>query len=214
MLVTAGGTEEPIDPIRCVTNLSSGKQGLAVARAAMVAGAEVTLIATRSVPPSPYGIKRIVANSAADVHAAVLEELSNANILVMVAAVADYRPDKPEQKKIKKTSSELVLKLIRTVDVLGDVGARRTQFPALNCVVGFAAETENLLENALSKLHEKRLDMVVANDVSRTDIGMGADQNKVTIVTRVDQPRVYPVLSKIEVGNVVVSQIRSFLGRA
>ncbi|MCS6948394.1 MAG: bifunctional phosphopantothenoylcysteine decarboxylase/phosphopantothenate--cysteine ligase CoaBC [Steroidobacteraceae bacterium] len=162
VLLTAGPTRERIDPVRFVSNRSSGKMGFAVAAAAAAAGAEVTLVAGPVVLPTPAGVRRIDVESAAGMLQAVEAEIGAAQIFIATAAVADYRPKHPAAQKIKKTAAQLVLELERTADILATVAAR----PNRPFVVGFAAETEQLEQHAAAKLEEKNLDMIAANDVS------------------------------------------------
>jgi phosphopantothenoylcysteine decarboxylase/phosphopantothenate--cysteine ligase len=176
VLVTAGPTREPIDPVRFVSNRSSGKMGFAVARAAAEAGAEVTLIAGPVTLPTPAGVARIDVETAAQMHEAALARVASAHIYVGAAAVSDYRPDVVAEQKIKKSSDTLNLSLVRCPDVLADVAAL-DQAPF---TVGFAAETEKLEAHALEKLHRKHLDMIVANVVGG-GLGFDRDDNSATV---------------------------------
>jgi phosphopantothenoylcysteine decarboxylase / phosphopantothenate---cysteine ligase len=161
VLLTAGPTREKIDPVRFISNRSSGKMGFAVAQAAQEAGAEVTLVSGPVALPTPHGIKRINVESAAEMLLAVTAEVGSADIFISTAAVADYRPATPASQKIKKSSDQLDLQMQRTVDIVSNVAAQsRRPF-----VVGFAAETEAVEANALGKLQKKNLDMIVANEV-------------------------------------------------
>ncbi|HEY9857014.1 MAG TPA: bifunctional phosphopantothenoylcysteine decarboxylase/phosphopantothenate--cysteine ligase CoaBC [Stenomitos sp.] len=178
VLVTAGGTREPIDPVRYIGNRSSGKMGHALAEAAAARGAEVTLVTSASLP-IPAGVEGVRVQTAAEMEAAVSGRFGAADVLVMAAAVADYRPVQAADRKIKKGQGPMVLELERTVDVLASLAPhkRADQF-----VVGFAAETNDVLGYAEGKLQKKGLDLIVANDVSRADIGFEADQNAVTVL--------------------------------
>jgi phosphopantothenoylcysteine decarboxylase/phosphopantothenate--cysteine ligase len=178
-LMTAGPTREPIDPVRYISNNSSGKMGFALADAAARAGAEVTLVSGPVHLPTPRGVQRIDVTSAAEMHDAVLQRARDCDIFIACAAVADYRPVERAQQKIKKSAADIELHLIRNPDILADVAALSPR----PFTVGFAAETENLLEHARAKLERKRLDLIVANDVTRRDIGFDSDFNEVSIVS-------------------------------
>lgn len=180
VVVTAGPTSEPLDPVRTITNRSSGKMGYALAAAAYRRGAAVTLISgpTRLAPPA--GVEVVPVETAADMRRAVLERCEKATVLIMAAAVADFRPASARPGKIKKGATPLTVELIPTEDILAAVTERRWDL----FVVGFAAETEHAIERASEKLKAKRLDVIVANDVSVPGIGFGADQNEVTLIDR------------------------------
>jgi phosphopantothenoylcysteine decarboxylase/phosphopantothenate--cysteine ligase len=179
-VVTAGGTREPIDPVRYIGNRSSGKMGNELAAAALSEGAEVTLI-TAAVPPAGQtGLEVVGVETAAEMHAAVHAALPGARVLIMAAAVADWRPRDFAPHKLKKGAETLSIELVPTVDILRAL--RDDEVAQGVYVVGFAAETEHVLDNARAKLDAKHLDLVVVNDVSREGIGMGADDNEVTII--------------------------------
>jgi phosphopantothenoylcysteine decarboxylase/phosphopantothenate--cysteine ligase len=179
VLVSAGPTAEPIDPVRVITNRSSGKMGFAVAEAAARRGAEVILVAGPASLPTPHGVQRIDAETAAEMREAVLGALERATIVVLAAAVADYAPARAEDKKLKREKADsLTLELVRNPDILAEVVRLR----GARTVVGFAAETDHLLENARGKLARKGCDLIVANDVSRSDIGFDVDRNEVVIL--------------------------------
>jgi phosphopantothenoylcysteine decarboxylase / phosphopantothenate---cysteine ligase len=181
-VITAGGTREPIDPVRYIGNRSSGKMGNALAAAALAGGAEVTLVTAGIVPPAQPGMTVWVVETADAMYAAVRETLAGARVLIMAAAVADWRPSEAATHKLKKGAATLTLELIPTVDILS---ALRDDAAAAGVFrVGFAAETDNVIDNARAKLDAKHLDLVIANDVSREGIGMGADHNEVTIIGR------------------------------
>jgi phosphopantothenoylcysteine decarboxylase/phosphopantothenate--cysteine ligase len=187
VVVTAGGTREPLDPVRFLTNKSTGKQGYAVAQAAIDAGAKVILISTladSTVLPTPIGATVITVESAAQMLEVVLAQSATADALVMAAAVADYRPETYSDQKIKKHDSALGLSLARTTDILYTVGQRRRETGFPRVLVGFAAETEDLLENAQGKLERKNADLIVANDVSLQGAGFAEDTNIVTLLHR------------------------------
>jgi phosphopantothenoylcysteine decarboxylase / phosphopantothenate---cysteine ligase len=179
VLITAGPTAEPIDPVRVLTNRSSGKMGFALAQEAVERGAEVVLVAGPVSLPTPHGAQRIDVQTALEMHDAVLEALPRATIVIAAAAVADYRAARAEPSKIKRRDrAELELALVRNPDVSLAVAERKGG----RTLVGFAAETEALLENAREKLARKGYDLIVANDVSRSEIGFDADSNEVLIV--------------------------------
>ncbi len=204
--VTAGGTQEPLDPVRCLTNRSSGKMGYALAEAARDMGAQVTLISAPTALPPVHGAEMIAVRTAQEMHAAVMERLPETDVLIMAAAVADYRPAQVAEQKIKKGEGGLLLALERTVDILAAVAeARAGGRPGL--VVGFAAETENLLANAQEKLRRKKLDLIVANDVSASDSGFGADTNRVVLLTPDGRQEALPLMSKFEVAEEVLRRV-------
>jgi len=179
ILITAGGTKEQIDPVRYIGNRSSGKMGVALADAAYEFGAEVTLISTFK-PEKPYRI--ISVQSAQQMLDEVIRETPSSDMLVMTAAVADFRAKEPAENKLKKNeNAEMTLELVKNPDILMEVS--KIKQPS-QIIVGFCAETENLVENALSKLERKNLDFIVANDVSRPDIGFESDYNAVTIIDK------------------------------
>jgi phosphopantothenoylcysteine decarboxylase / phosphopantothenate---cysteine ligase len=199
VLVTAGGTREPIDPVRFISNRSSGKMGYAIAGAARDRGATVTLVTTVDLEP-PYGARVVPVERAVEMRAAVLGAMGETDVLVMAAAVADYEPSERAEQKIKKDGQRLSIDLAPTPDILADVAAARDGSAGL-IVVGFAAETERLLENARGKLERKRLDLLVANDVSLTDSGFGSDYNTVTLLHRDGRQIDLPRLTKVEVAH-------------
>lgn len=206
VVVTAGGTREPIDPVRYLGNRSSGKMGNALARAAASAGAEVTLITTVAPPPDTPALQVVRVETAAAMGEAVRRALPGTTVLLMAAAVADYRPTTVSPRKMKKGAATWMLELEPTVDILASL--RDAPERAGVFVVGFAAETSDLLENARAKLHGKGLDLIVLNDVSRSDIAMGSDLNEVTIVDRSGVVEVVPRAPKDEVANAVLRVIR------
>ena len=177
-LITAGGTREPIDPVRFISNRSSGKQGYALAKAAKIRGADVTLITTME-SEAPSGVQILCAETASEMQTAVMAESSNADVIIMAAAVADYRPSEIAEQKIKKTETITTIDLEPTHDILVDLGTEKKPDQTL---VGFAAETQNLEENATGKLKRKKLDLIVANNVSLPGVGFAHDTNEVTII--------------------------------
>ena len=176
-LITAGPTQEPLDPVRYLSNRSSGQMGYALAEAAVAAGHVVTLISGRVNLPPPAKVELVSAVTSDEMHAAVHENIAGTDVLVMCAAVADYKPAKFSPHKIKKSGEPLLLELVPTRDILASLPRERNFL-----VVGFAAETNDLENNARKKLHDKHLDLIVANDVSRSDIGMETAENEVTIL--------------------------------
>jgi phosphopantothenoylcysteine decarboxylase/phosphopantothenate--cysteine ligase len=179
-VVTAGPTREPIDPVRYLSNRSSGKMGYAIAQAARDAGHEVVLISGPVSLKAPVGAQLVSVNTSDEMHDAVQRHALRCDVLVMCAAVADYKAAKPATRKIKKQSAPLVLELIPTRDILASLGQGDRKF----LLVGFAAETDDLEKNAQNKLRHKNCDMIVANDVSGSNSGMEADENEVTIFFR------------------------------
>ncbi len=179
VMVTAGPTFEAIDPVRGLTNTSSGKMGYAVAAAAHAAGARVTLVSGPVMLPAPAGVKTLAVTSATDMQQTVLKYIDEQEIFIGVAAVADYRPKQTAPQKLKKNASTLTLELIRNPDILASVAALE-QAPF---TVGFAAETEELLAHAKQKLKNKGIDMIAANQVGRPGTGIGADENALTLIT-------------------------------
>jgi phosphopantothenoylcysteine decarboxylase / phosphopantothenate---cysteine ligase len=179
-VVTAGPTREPIDPVRFLSNRSSGKMGYAIAGAALEAGHGVKLISGPVDLHAPENAQTILINSSDEMFDAVRDAVRDCDVLVMCAAVADYKPEKYSKQKLKKTSTALSLDLTPTRDILESIANQDRSF----LVVGFAAETENIAANAEKKLREKNCDMIVANDVSSSDYGMESAQNEVTIFFR------------------------------
>lgn len=178
IVVTAGGTQEPLDPVRYLTNRSSGKMGYAIAEAAQVAGADVTLISANAALPTPSNVKLVRVQTAAELLTSVQQNFATADILIMAAAVADYRPKTVATQKIKKTANNetMTLQLVRNPDILKTVAASKEPNQV---IVGFAAETNDLLANATKKIAAKKLDLIVANDVSNHQIGFNSENNQV-----------------------------------
>lgn len=193
LLITVGATREAIDPVRFISNRSSGRMGFAIAEAAQKRGAEVTVVAGVTTVNPPQGVRLIRAISAEEMALTVAQESTGATVFIGAAAIADYRPAQVVARKIKKTHDSLTLTLERTVDVLAQVAASRSNGML---VVGFAAETENLIENARKKLSEKKLDAIVANDVTREGAGFDSATNAVTILTRNGEPLELETMSK------------------
>jgi phosphopantothenoylcysteine decarboxylase/phosphopantothenate--cysteine ligase len=202
IVVTAGPTREAIDPVRFVSNRSSGKMGYALAAAAARRGARVILISGPVDLPVPFGVERIAVETSAQMRDAVLESRSGAEAVFMAAAVSDYVP-RFSSAKIKKTGGELSLSLEEGPDILSELGRERRE----RLLIGFAAETEELLANARSKLERKRVDFIVANDVSRPDIGMDSDDNAVTILAGTGESWEVPKASKAEIAEQILDRV-------
>ena len=207
VVVTAGGTREAIDPVRYIGNRSSGRQGHALAAEAAAQGADVVLVTTSSLP-TPAGVTRIDVESAAEMHDAVLARSSAADIVIMAAAVADFRPADIADQKLKKADGAPAVSLEPTIDILAALGADK---PARQVLVGFAAETENLMENARGKLERKGADLLVANDVSAPGVGFAHSTNAVTIFGSDGSVRDVPLSDKSAVARIVLDEARSRL---
>jgi len=206
-LITVGATREEIDPVRFISNRSSGRMGFALAEAACKRGGEVTVVAGITVVDPPAGVKVVRALSADEMDQAVAQETQNASVFIGAAAISDYRPAHRAEQKIKKLEESVTLTLERTPDVLANVAASRTNGML---VVGFAAETENVIDNAREKLRNKNLDAIVANDVTRSDSGFDTSTNAITIITaRNSEPVELPALSKSEAANRILDVIVS-----
>jgi phosphopantothenoylcysteine decarboxylase/phosphopantothenate--cysteine ligase len=209
-MVTAGGTHEPIDPVRVIANRSSGRQGFALAQAALDRGASVTLITGPSTLPTPVGAERIDVTTAAEMQQAVLSRLEAADVLLMAAAVADFRAD-PSAQKIKRAKGELTLSLRPTEDILGLVAQRRKKGSRPRAVVGFAAESQDLLANARLKARDKGLDLIVANDILAPDAGFAVDTNRVTLIDSSGSVQELPLMTKVEVAEIVLDRVATLL---
>jgi len=213
VVVTAGGTQESIDPVRFIANHSSGKQGYALAQAALDKGAEVTLISTPVALPAPTGVIRVQVTSALEMESAVLEACQEADVLLMAAAVADFRPVQAASQKIKKRSGLSSLELEHTADILSTVSEQRLRTHHPEIVVGFAAETQDLITNAEQKRKSKHLDLIVANDVSTPGSGFGSESNQVTFIQSDGQNVPLPLMSKEEVADRVIDEVIFLLTR-
>ena len=211
VVVTAGPTRELVDPVRFLSNPSSGRQGFALAQAALDRGATVTLITGPTSLPTPIGAERVDVKSAEEMRDATLAACTQADLLLMAAAVADYGPASVAPHKIKKATTDLTLRLTRTPDILSAVAARRAETGLPHVVVGFAAETQNLLENARAKLSAKNLDLIVANDVTMPDAGFGAATNQVALIQRDGSVESLPMMSKVAVAEAVLGQAARLL---
>ncbi len=204
IMVTAGGTQEPIDPVRHIGNRSSGKMGYALAEAARDRGAEVKLITAPVSSPEPAGVEIIRVRTAAEMKKAVTGAVAEADALIMAAAVADYQPKESVPGKIKKDRSKLTLELVRTPDILASATGTFLK-------IGFAAESEDVVANARNKLEQKDLDLIVANDITRTDSGFDADTNRVTLIDRNGKIEELPLLSKREVAEKILDRVAGML---
>jgi phosphopantothenoylcysteine decarboxylase/phosphopantothenate--cysteine ligase len=215
VVVSAGGTREAIDPVRYVTNRSSGKQGYALAQAALDAGAdEVVLVSAADTFPVPVGATYIGVDSAESMRDAVSRQCVDADLLIMSAAVADFRPDSIAPQKIKKTGdseSGMTLNMTRTTDILLEIKSQREQSGYPKLVVGFAAESENLLANAQSKLERKGLDLLVANDISANDAGFHSDDNRVIILDARGGRQPLELASKAAVSEIIIDRAAALL---
>ena len=203
LLVTAGPTMEKIDPVRYISNHSTGKMGYAIARAAMLRGAEVTLVSGKTDIMPPMGVHMINIVSAADMAKAVKEQADPQDIIIKAAAVADYRPKHTADEKIKKKDDDMSIELERTEDILAYLGTHKKDHQFL---CGFSMETENMIENSRHKLEKKNLDMIVANNLKQSGAGFGTDTNIVTVLTKNDTVQL-PIMSKDEVANKLLDYI-------
>jgi len=200
LVVTAGGTQEPIDPARHISNPSSGKMGYAIAEAARDRGAEVKLVTAPVSLPQPAGVEVIPVKTTLEMQKAVAKAVTKADALIMAAAVTDYQPKATAKDKIKKDKPDLKLELVRTPDILAEVKGRFIR-------VGFAAESNDIVANAKKKLAGKKLDMIVANDITAADSGFGVDTNKVIIIDKKGKVAKLPLMSKHEVADKILDRV-------
>ena len=207
IVVTAGGTQEPVDPVRYISNRSSGKMGYALAEAARDRGAKVTLVTAPTPLPDPVGVEVVKVGTAQEMFQAVENVTPRADALIMAAAIADYRPKSMAKEKIKKGDAGLTLELELTPDILATVRGNFIK-------VGFAAESSNLVENAKQKLQQKGLDLIVANDITASDSGFGADTNKVTIIAREGKVDSLPLMPKREVADKILDRVAKLLSKS
>lgn len=205
VLMTVGATREAIDPVRFLSNNSSGRMGFAIAEAAKRRGARVTIVAGATSAPPPRDASMIRVNSAEEMYASVMNELADATVFIAAAAVADYRPTERSLQKLKKTEASLSLELERTRDILHEVAdTKRDEL----LVIGFAAETENVLRNAREKLSTKNLDAIVANDVTQDGVGFDTVTNAVTIISRDRKAPIHvPLMAKSNVANIILDEV-------
>jgi len=205
LVVTAGGTREPIDPARHIGNRSSGKMGYALAEAARDRGAKVTLVTAPTSLPQPPGMEVTYVETTAQMKQAVAKAVAKADALLMAAAVTDYQPKTAARAKIKKETAGLTLELVRTPDIIAGVKGNFLK-------VGFAAESEDIVANAKKKLERKQLDLIVANDITDKKSGFGVDTNKVTIISRDGKVESLPLMSKREVADKILDRVVGLLG--
>lgn len=204
ILVTAGPTIEPIDPVRYITNHSTGKMGYSIAKASIIRGGNVTLISGPVHIEKPKGLKKYIrVKTALDMYDAVMNELDNHDIVIKTAAVADYRPIKKEDNKIKKKQDNLVLNLTRNFDILKAIGEKKGN----KIVVGFAAETNDIISNAIEKLKKKNLDFIVLNDLKKEGAGFGSDTNIVSIIDKKGEIIHYEKMDKFSLANVILDKV-------
>ena len=206
IVVTAGGTQEPIDPVRHIGNRSSGKMGYALAEAARDRGASVVLITAPASLPEPAGMEVVHVRTAVQMKKAVAKAVARTDALIMAAAVADYQPKEFVTSKIKKATTDLTLELVRTPDILSEVKGDFIK-------VGFAAESEDLIANAKQKLEKKQLDLIVANDITSAKSGFNSDTNKVTIIDRKGKVENLPLLTKREVADKILDRVVGLLDK-
>ncbi|MFN2530481.1 MAG: bifunctional phosphopantothenoylcysteine decarboxylase/phosphopantothenate--cysteine ligase CoaBC [Pyrinomonadaceae bacterium] len=205
LLITVGATREDIDPVRFISNRSSGRMGFALAEAARRRGADVTVVAGLTTVEPPGGVRIIRAVTADEMSRVVTGEIANASVFVGAAAVADYKPVTRAEQKIKKSNGELTIQVERTPDILSQAASRRSEG---TLIVGFAAETESVIANAQAKLQAKKIDAIVANDVTRTDSGFDSTTNSVTIIRKnQSDPVQLPAMSKFDVANRILDEI-------
>jgi phosphopantothenoylcysteine decarboxylase/phosphopantothenate--cysteine ligase len=214
VVVTAGPTREPIDPVRFVSNPSSGRQGFALAQAALDRGAEVTLVTGPTYLPTPVGAERVEVVTALGMHDVVLATTGDADALLMAAAVGDFRPETTASQKIKKGEHDLGVRMVRTPDILAAVAARWSDSDQPRVTVGFAAESEDLLENARAKLAAKDLDLIVANDITAQDAGFAVETNRVVLLDRQGGLERLPLMSKAAVAEIVLARVAALLTAA
>ena len=206
VLITAGPTIEPIDPVRYITNRSTGKMGFALAKAARMRGAEVTLVSGPTHLKPPRGVSFLSVNTAEEMRESVLEKSRACEVIIKAGAVLDYRPREKAVHKIKKTEESQTLELVRNPDILGELGRMKRDTRCL--LVGFAAETQDLIGNAAEKLKRKNLDLIIANDVSRQDAGFEADTNAVKVLYRDGRVEDLPLATKDDVADLLLDRIK------
>ncbi len=203
ILVTAGPTREHIDPTRFISNPSSGKMGYEIAKAAWLRGAITTLISGQTTLELPYGVNIVRVRSAEQMFQKVHCNLKEADIIIKAAAVCDYKPIKKSKQKIKKSENDFTLKLERTEDILKSIGAKKTN----QIVVGFAAETDNIVEGALKKIKDKNLDLIVANDITKEGAGFESDTNIACLIDRNENVEELPIMTKLDLANKILDKI-------
>jgi len=206
--VTAGGTQEPLDPVRYLGNRSSGRMGYAIAQALQEAGAETILVSAPTDLSTPHGVTQISVQTALEMYDAVLGLFPEMDVVIKAAAVADYRPSVEAEQKIKKTGTSRILELVPNPDILAELGRKKTS----QVLVGFAAETENLLANAQHKMQTKNVNLLVANDITKPGAGFGSPTNIVSFLFPDGRRIDFPKMSKLEVARHLVSEVARLLG--
>lgn len=209
VLITAGPTREELDPIRFISNHSSGKMGYAIARAARLRGARVTLVTGPTCMDAPWGMEVVRVTSAGEMRDAVLSRVEESTVIIKAAAVADYRPRLRYKGKIKKSDEPMVVEMVKNPDILAEVG----RIKGAKTLVGFAAETGDLVENARKKLNEKNLDMVVANDVTQPGAGFNTDTNIARLLFRDGRMEELPLMEKEELADVILDRVAALRGK-
>ncbi|MGE5455202.1 MAG: bifunctional phosphopantothenoylcysteine decarboxylase/phosphopantothenate--cysteine ligase CoaBC [Methylocystaceae bacterium] len=209
ILITSGPTCEDIDPVRYISNRSTGKMGYAIAEAAAARGADVILVSGPTSLPDPVGVTCYRTRSAQDMFNEVLKHYDNSQVVIGAAAVADYRPEECADHKIKKKDDDLVICLTRNPDILGTLGENKGE----RILVGFAAETQDLLENGTAKIRKKNLDLLIANDVTMSGAGFASDTNVVSIMHRTGEVESLPLMSKREVAGTILDQVALLINR-
>lgn len=207
VLVTAGPTREAIDPVRFITNYSTGKMGFAIAEKAVSRGAKVILVSGPSNLPTPFGVERYDVESARDMYEAVMKHMEKADIIIKSAAVADYRPAEASDEKIKKSEDEITIKLQRNQDILQELG----KIKGNKVLIGFAMETQNLIENAKAKVQKKNLDFIVANDLRTEGAGFAVETNVVKIIDRQGNIEEIPLIKKNELADIILNKAVSVI---
>lgn len=211
VVVTAGGTSEPIDPVRYITNRSSGKQGFALAQAALDAGAQVTLIAGSTALPTPIGANRVDVESAQHMLEAVLNAIPGADALIMAAAVADFQPKQSANQKLKKEQGLPAIEWQFTPDILMAVAAYKKEHGTPGVVIGFAAESRDIIANARKKLATKDLDLIAANDITAQDAGFAVDTNRITLLDRQGKVESLPFATKTILAETIMERLAALL---
>jgi len=209
VIITAGPTQEPIDPVRHISNRSSGKTGFALAEAARRRGARVILVTGPTHLEAPLGVKCIRIQTALEMRQAVLDHYEEADVVIKTAAVADFRPKFVAQDKVKKEVADLSIPLERNPDILAELG----QHKGHRVLVGFAAETQDLLANAAQKVRHKQLDFIVANDISDPSIGFASDENRVHILDAAGQIEELPTMAKAHIADYILDRVQTVLAQ-
>lgn len=212
VLITAGATKEPVDPVRFLSNHSTGKMGFALAQAAQERGAEVILVSGPTFLSCPKGVKQIKVQTAREMREAVFANLEEIHIIIKAAAVADFRPKFVSEQKVKKgsDSESWIIELERNPDILYELGQNKGK----KILVGFAAETQNLLDNALTKIKKKNLDLIVANDITQTGAGFGVDTNIVKLISKNGQVEELPQMGKLDLANQILDRVKGLVLQA